>query len=472
MSFAPAALFAAFWVAPPAGPPAGAAADPPRDPVAAARAELDALDAQLDAEEAAAGIDPNVPAGDGRMPADAAVALFEGRVRGPGDARNRTALGRVLLRQAKEEDDHAAAARAVAVLREAVAADPDFSPARTFLAVALLAQHGFAEAHELAAASAAADPRDTLALATAGDALLELGRLDDAAAGFAELESKIGRTPPVLARLARVAELRGDPAAAADLIDGASAAAADRGATADRLAWYAWRRGGLAFDAGDLDAAERFYRRALEFAPDDAAAGTGLARVAAARGDLDGAIELYRRLAETHGEPPMVADLGDALAAAGRLDEAETQWDAAEAGMAEEAQVAETAHLREVARFLADHGRDSERAVALAERDLELRRDAAAYDTLAYALFRDGKLEKAAENAERALAAGGRPAETLYHAGVIAAALGHSGEAADLLAEALETNPHFHVLKAPHARLLLDGLTRDDPAGNASTPAE
>ena len=219
MPFAPAALLAAFWVAPPADP----AGEPPEDPIAAARAELDALDAELDAEEPA-----DADAGNGLMPTGEAIALIERRIGGnPGDYANRTVLGQLLMRKAKEEDDHAAAARAVAVLREAVAANPAYSPARTYLAVALMANHGFAEALELARASAAEDRRDSLALATVGDALLELGRYEEAAASFAELEAKLGRTPAVLARLSRIAEVNGDPAGAAALID-AALADADR----------------------------------------------------------------------------------------------------------------------------------------------------------------------------------------------------------------------------------------------------
>ena len=128
--------------------------------------------------------------------------------------------------------------------------------------------------------------------------------------------------------------------------------------------------------------------------------------------------------------------------------------------MAEEAKTAETAHLREVARFLADHGRDADRAVTLAEKDLEIREDVLAHDTLAFALFQAGKLREAAAASERALATGMRRADLFYHAGVIAAALGESDRAAELLDEALAINPHFHPLQAPHAAMLRDALRK------------
>ena len=272
------------------------------------------------------------------------------------------------------------------------------------------------------------------------------------------MEATLGRTPAVLARLSRIAEVRGEPAGAAGLIDAALADAAAAGAAPERRAWYASRRAQLAFDAGDLDAAERFHRRALEAVPDYKESVTGRAAVAAARGDLDGAVQRYRRAIERFGEPPMMAALGDVLAAAGKPDEAAEWWDRAEAGMAEEAKTAETAHLREVARFLADHGRNPERAVTLAERDLEIRKDVLAHDTLAFALFQAGKLRAAAAQSEKALATGMRRADLYYHAGVIAAALGESGRAADLLDEALALNPRFDPIQAPHAKMLRDAL--------------
>ena len=444
----PFALAALLISVPPAEGPPDDAGD---DPVAAARAELAEMDAELDAELGPADAD----GGPARMPTNEAIALFERRVGGdPADARNRIVLGRLLLRKSKETGDHAAAARAADVLREAADADPDHAPARTYLAVALLARHGFAEALELAEAAAAADPRDTLALATAGDALLELGRTDEAAAKFDLLERKAGRSPAVLARLARVAEARGDRAGAAALIDEAlkDAAPGDR-------SWYLWRRGGLAFANGDLAMAERFYKAARAADPGDAAARAGLAEVAAAGGDLPKAIRLYQSLVGDFGEPPHHAALGDALAAAGRFGEARAQWDLAEAGMAAEAKSAPVPHLREYARFLAGRGRHADLAVDLAVQDLEqVRQDAAAYDALAYALFRAGKLRRADGAAQKALELGPRTAEALYHAALVAAELGDRARARDLLAEALAQNPHFHPLKAPHARRLADAL--------------
>ena len=74
----------------------------------------------------------------------------------------------------------------------------------------------------------------------------------------------------------------------------------------------------------DLAAAEAAYRAWLDVESGDADALAGLGRTLLARGDLEGALATLRRAEKRH--PTSVAirsDLGEALAAAGRLDDAE-----------------------------------------------------------------------------------------------------------------------------------------------------
>jgi predicted Zn-dependent protease len=79
---------------------------------------------------------------------------------------------------------------------------------------------------------------------------------------------------------------------------------------------------------------------------------------------------------------------------------------------------------------------------------LELRHTAAARDTLAWALYRNGKLEEAAEMAKSALASGTKDPHILVHAGIILLASGDPGRGKELLTEAARINPRhnaFHV---------------------------
>ena len=72
--------------------------------------------------------------------------------------------------------------------------------------------------------------------------------------------------------------------------------------------------GGLELAQGRPGAAERAHRTALATVPGYPAAEAGLARVAAARGDLRGAIRRWRALAERLPLPEYVIGLGEAAA--------------------------------------------------------------------------------------------------------------------------------------------------------------
>ena len=73
----------------------------------------------------------------------------------------------------------------------------------------------------------------------------------------------------------------------------------------------------------------------------------------------------------------------------------------------------------------ADKGRDLDEALALARKDLELRHDVHAYDTLAWVCFKKGDARRGRRgDASRPSRRGTREATLLYHAGMIARAAG------------------------------------------------
>jgi len=71
---------------------------------------------------------------------------------------------------------------------------------------------------------------------------------------------------------------------------------------------------------------------------------------------------------------------------------------------------------------------------------------------LAWALYKNGKLTEAANASEKAMRFGTRDSLLLFHAGMIAEGLGKREKALSELKEALEINPHFHLVYANTAR--------------------
>jgi len=100
-----------------------------------------------------------------------------------------------------------------------------------------------------------------------------------------------------------------------------------------------------------------------------------------------------------------------------------------------------------------------------------VRRDVYTWDALAWALYKNGKLEEAAKASEKAMHFGTRDALLLFHAGMIADGLGHREQARNELEKALQINRHFHLIYADIAekRLMmlvaragLNGGSNDD----------
>ena len=135
-----------------------------------------------------------------------------------------------------------------------------------------------------------------------------------------------------------------------------------------------------------------------------------------ARGDIQAAVDAYRRATEIIPRPELLAYLGDLLCPRGEDMAAEQQYAAVDF-IAELSDVKAEVGMREIVLFQASHDRDTAHAVRLAKAELEVRKDVYGYDALAWALFNDGQVEAALAPALEALSLGTRDARLLYHAG-------------------------------------------------------
>lgn len=304
------------------------------------------------------------------------------------------------------------------------------------------------------------------------DAYLGLGRYDTAARTLAALEAR-DRGAETLDRLARLARVEGKTERALALA--AEAVAARRKAIQDvttveaasSLAALHTRLGQLALAAGKLADAEPAFRAAIKLVNDAhqklhtlgiphdetdgrlfaGAATDGLARVYLAQGDLRKAERTWRSVAARTKDPAVAFAAGDLAAEQGDARTATRLFDR---GL----QLAEgkPAHRLTLARFLADHDRDLDRALAIAEQAAAGRDDIDSLDTLAWVLHKRGDHTRASETMQRALRTGARDPLLLYHAGMIALAAGRTDEAKAQLEAAIALNPAFDPRAARLAR--------------------
>jgi tetratricopeptide (TPR) repeat protein len=255
----------------------------------------------------------------------------------------------------------------------------------------------------------------------------------------------------VLARLANLAEFKGQLDQAQELMRRAATLAAETGqANAD--AWYRGRLGDLALEAGRLDDAAAIYQSipAAVDAYHDATAG--LARIRAAQGKNDEAIALYRRAIAIGPDSSMLIGLGDLYVALGKPELAEPLYDQVVQSLS-----GADEHRRALAMFYADHGRELPTALELARLDYAERKDIHAADTLAWALYHNGKYPEAEKMMAEALRLGTKDAKLQFHAGMIQYRLANFEKARSLLNTAL-SHPALSIRDARIARETLAQL--------------
>jgi tetratricopeptide (TPR) repeat protein len=146
--------------------------------------------------------------------------------------------------------------------------------------------------------------------------------------------------------------------------------------------------------------------------------------------------------------------LGDFYTLAGDRDSAEASYQLLDEAAAQ----APEAYRRDVSLFLSNHDRSPQEALELAEADLVTRHDSGAYDTLAWALYRNERFEEAREASDRAIEMGTSDAAAHFHAGMISLALGDQTRGIDEIQTALDKNPFFNALLADEAEEVLDSL--------------
>lgn len=424
-------------------------------------------------DSADAALDPPTTATDPeRRERDRLIDLFSRRAAERGESLDYRTAGGLLLERAGLDasvDDYAAAGDA---FRTALDIAPDVSEALLGLGQAALGTHEFSVATDAAERLLAREPSSAGGLALAADAAFARGAYDDAADALDELVSTAAddpardelvlptdEDPAVAVRLSQLALVRSTPEQARRHAADAVRLAERQGLTGIDLAFYESYAGNQAYELGDYDEATDLLESAVDHAPTDHGALGELARVRAATGALDEAIELLERANALVPEPDHLVLQGDLRTLAGDDDEG------AEADYAEAVRIAtrnadhERAWARALAFYMLDHDGDIDQAREIVDSELAVRADAGAWDLDAWAYYRAGELDEARSSVETALELSRYDAGTWYHAGVISAELGNRDRAVDELTRALDLNPGFDPLASRHAQDLLEQLT-------------
>lgn len=351
------------------------------------------------------------------------------------------------LTRFRETGDDADLDRALATAEKSLTAIPaDLNPgglaARARAAFSL---HRFAAARDDATLLARLQPNKRYPLEFLGDALFELGDLDDAKVVYAKVEAfpDTEPDPATEIRLARLAVATGHLDEAKRRYNSAVELARAEHVPPETLVWALVSAGGFDFSRGRWDAAEARYLEALKLKPDDWPAQDRLAELRAAQGRFDESVAAYRKLVERIPRPELFQSLGDVYREMKSPDEAKQWHQRALAAYRKAADAGSSHYYHHLAGYYCDVESNPTEAVRLAREDLKVRRTSHAYDTLAWALYHSNDFAGAAEAIDAALKPGVADAHILHHASLIYARVGRAADARSALRRAGEVNPKF-----------------------------
>jgi tetratricopeptide (TPR) repeat protein len=379
------------------------------------------------------------------------VASLEAQVQArPDDAGLLTQLGFAYQLRWRETGDASYLPRSSAALRRALGVRPDEPNAVLGLGSLALIRHDFRDALTLGRRAQRLLPGSGRPFGVIGDALVELGRYDEAFDAF----QRMVNLRPNLASYARVAyarELTGDRVGA---LQAMRLALESGGGQPEPTAFTLVEIAKLEVGLGRTRAAARHVRAALRVLPGYPAAQLELARIEVRRGRIELAVVGARRAADAVPTTEAVGLLADLLERAGRDAEARRQ----RSTVAVIDRLLASNGVRvdlEAAVSRADAGSRPLETIAVARRARAERPSIYGDDALGWALARAGRCREALSFAERSLRLGTRDPLLYFHRGYAAGCAGDRVAMREWYGRALALDREFSVRWAPVARAAL-----------------
>src|SRR5919112_1053113 len=347
---------------------------------------------------------------------DTLIGSLQEKIRdNPKDFDSHINLANAYLQKVRETGDPSLYTKTEDLLDQAQKLDghsPELFATRGTLA---LARHDFQAALEYGTRAQALDPESARYHGIVGDAQIELGMYDEAIQSYQEM---VDRRPDFasFSRVAYARELYGNP-----------------------------------------EEAQKAYGLSTRTVGAYAPALAGQAKIAAAKGDLEQSATIYRQAFNRMPLPEYAIALGDVYAEMGDRKKAEGQYELVQS-MDKLLRANGVNTDLEIALFYADHGMNLQTSLEKARAAYDARPSIHAADALAWTLYETGDYKKAQKYSSEALKLGTRDPLKLFHAGMIAKALGEKEQAREYLQQAVDLNPHFSLLYSDEAADSLKAL--------------
>ncbi|TMB22417.1 MAG: tetratricopeptide repeat protein [Deltaproteobacteria bacterium] len=392
-------------------------------------------------------------------PVDEAIRVDQARARTlPTKPDGWVRVGWEWVRKARLSGDPGFYVNVASCTDAALRVSPENTAARELRGLVLINGHRFEEARQEAEKILAADPENPIALGTLSDALLELGRFEEAVAA-AQRSADVKPGPVLYARASYFRWLTGDTDGAKRFIRSALSGRDRR--DPEPTAWTFVEAAKVFWHEADYDGADALLAEALRWVPDYPPALVARGRVALSQGQPDRAIGFLEKAYRAQPLPETAWLLADARAMLRDVAGAEAESQRV-------VQAGRRGDRLTLALFYATKNRAIDEALRLIEEERAGRGGVYVDDTYAWVLYRAGRIEEARRASDSALRLGTPDARILYHAGAIQmAAAVPAGRT--LVEKALAINPKFDVTGAAEARALLASTSdRTDAATQQS----
>ena len=323
-------------------------------------------------------------------------------------------LASAYMQKARETADFGLNEKAEDAVTRSLEVEPDNYDALKLRGKLQLTYHRFNEALETArrAQTVRTDDHDVWGQIT--DALVELGDYEGAVRA-AQTMVDLRPDSSSYARVSYLRSLHGDTQGAIQAMTAAVRAANPN--DPEGIAWCRVQLGNELMNAGRLGEAERQFDEALRVFTDHPLALRGKAEARVAAGDVQGAIEICEREQARSASADAAQMLGDLYARMGRHDAARQEYEKFETLERENAVVERS--WRHLVNYWLDHDRNLEQALTLATQEYEARKDIFTCDSLAWALFKNGRAAEAKKFMKEALRTGTKDARINEHAEII-----------------------------------------------------
>ena len=286
-------------------------------------------------------------------------------------------LGSAWLDKARQTYDPTALAEARTALKQSLAIQPNYE-ALHGLAAAANYSHRFAEALEWCRQAAATAPQDKSVVAMQVEALLGLGRLDEAQAIAGSSEARDFYTAAAQGHCHSAAGRREESVAAFQQ----AAELAKKQQARELTVWATVTAAGVWLDAGELAKAKPLLDAAAALDADDAFLRIHWAELAEAEQRPEEALRVYEELLKVQVDPELHRRSASLARQRSRADLAEKHFAAAEKLCQRAATAGEFYGLETLVNLYCDAQIKPAEALRLAEQNLEHKRDSGAKETL------------------------------------------------------------------------------------------